>query len=141
MGPYPLTPIGIPTNMSVKRLSDRRLEPANSTEVFQFRVSRGLVRIVIALGGQQKLAPILGGAYQPSDALGDVSRDGGLIALNHPEVGWRTHFGAPWSIQNRDSRLGAPAPLRGADTDSILSDLLGYSADRIAQLRESGVLT
>jgi benzylsuccinate CoA-transferase BbsF subunit len=62
------------------------------------------------------------------------------VTLNHPEVGWRTHVGAPWRIQNRDSLLGTPAPLRGADTDSVLSDLLGYSTDRIAQLRESGVL-
>src|ERR1700756_5369029 len=28
MGPYPLTLIGTPTSISVKRLSDRRLEPA-----------------------------------------------------------------------------------------------------------------
>jgi crotonobetainyl-CoA:carnitine CoA-transferase CaiB-like acyl-CoA transferase len=82
----------------------------------------------------------------PSMSNKDLATDehlrarGFLVALNHPEVGWRTHVGAPWRIQNRDSLLGTPAPLRGADTDLVLTDLLGYSTDRIAQLRESGVL-
>jgi crotonobetainyl-CoA:carnitine CoA-transferase CaiB-like acyl-CoA transferase len=34
-----------------------------------------------------------------------------------------------------------PAPLFGADTDQILTDLLGYSSARIEMLRQAGVLT
>jgi len=34
-----------------------------------------------------------------------------------------------------------PAPLRGADTDSVLQDLLGYSPGEIERLHAAGVLT
>jgi hypothetical protein len=81
MGPYPLTLIGIPTSISVKRLSDRRLELAISTEVVQFSVARGLVRIVIAFGVQQKLAQFWAEPTQATDALGDVSRNGGINGI------------------------------------------------------------
>ena len=41
---------------------------------------------------------------------------------------------------HQDRLVRAAAPLLGADTDSILSTLLGYSADQISKLREDGVL-
>lgn len=88
-----------------------------------------------------------GVAAFPSMSNKDLATDehlrerGYLVELEHPEVGRRTHVGAPWGIRNRDSSVRSAAPLRGAHTHSVLSDLLGYSAARIAQLRESGVLT
>ncbi len=35
----------------------------------------------------------------------------------------------------------SPAPLRGADTEAVLGQLLGYSAERIAELRKAGILS
>jgi benzylsuccinate CoA-transferase BbsF subunit len=47
-----------------------------------------------------------------------------------PGLPWRASFG----------RALAPAPELGADTDRVLSDVLGLSPERIAELRKSGAL-
>jgi crotonobetainyl-CoA:carnitine CoA-transferase CaiB-like acyl-CoA transferase len=47
-----------------------------------------------------------------------------------PGLPWRASFG----------RVSGAAPGLGADTDAVLSDVLGLSADAVADLRRSGVL-
>jgi crotonobetainyl-CoA:carnitine CoA-transferase CaiB-like acyl-CoA transferase len=47
-----------------------------------------------------------------------------------PGLPWRASFG----------RASGPAPGLGADTDAVLRDILDYSPDRIAALRQSGAL-
>lgn len=47
-----------------------------------------------------------------------------------PGLPWRASFG----------RVTAPAPALGADTDAVVRDVLGYSAEDIAALREAGAL-
>lgn len=66
---------------------------------------------------------------------------GFFVALEHPEVGTRVHVGVPWTMSGTPTKVRAPAPLRGADTDAILGDLLGYSPGEIDKLRAEGVLT
>jgi crotonobetainyl-CoA:carnitine CoA-transferase CaiB-like acyl-CoA transferase len=39
------------------------------------------------------------------------------------------------------TKVRAPAPLRGADTDSVLGELAGYSPAEIERLRAAGVLS
>ena len=34
----------------------------------------------------------------------------------------------------------APAPALGQDTDRVLMEILGYSADAVAQMREKGII-
>ena len=46
-----------------------------------------------------------------------------------PGLPWRASFG----------RVSSPAPKLGADTDTVLRNVLGYSAVDIAALREAGV--
>ena len=65
---------------------------------------------------------------------------GFLLERDHPEIGPRTHAGVPWTMSATPCTVRAAAPVLGADTDSILSTLLGYTAERIAQLRADGVL-
>ena len=65
---------------------------------------------------------------------------GFLLERDHPEIGRRTHAGIPWTMSGTPCSVRAAAPLLGADTDSILSTLLGYCAEKIAQLRAEGVL-
>jgi crotonobetainyl-CoA:carnitine CoA-transferase CaiB-like acyl-CoA transferase len=65
---------------------------------------------------------------------------GFLLERDHPEIGQRTHAGIPWTMSGTPCRVRAAAPVLGADTDSILSKLLGFSAEQIAQLRADGVL-
>jgi len=65
---------------------------------------------------------------------------GFLVALEHPEAGKRIHAGVPWTMSATPTKVRGPGPLRGADTDSVLADLLGYSPAEIERLRAGGVL-
>jgi crotonobetainyl-CoA:carnitine CoA-transferase CaiB-like acyl-CoA transferase len=60
--------------------------------------------------------------------------------LVHPEVGVRTHMGMPWLLSNAPNGVRRPAPLLGQDTDQVMHDVLGYSAQQIAQLKAERVL-
>ncbi|MGE0680380.1 MAG: CaiB/BaiF CoA transferase family protein [Candidatus Binatia bacterium] len=60
--------------------------------------------------------------------------------LHHPEIGVRTHTGIPWRMTNSPNGVRAPAPLLGQDTDQIMRDLLEYTDQKIAQLKEERVL-
>jgi crotonobetainyl-CoA:carnitine CoA-transferase CaiB-like acyl-CoA transferase len=66
---------------------------------------------------------------------------GYLVRLEHPEVGRRTHVGIPWTLGGKSSEVASPAPLRGTDTDAVLSKLLGYSTAKIDRLRNAGTLS
>ena len=66
---------------------------------------------------------------------------GFLVQLEHPVVGRRIHTGIPWTMSATPCEVRHPAPLRGADTDWVLKEVLGYTAERIQSLRSSGVLT
>jgi benzylsuccinate CoA-transferase BbsF subunit len=88
-----------------------------------------------------------GVAAFPSLSNKDLATDphlaerGYLVSLEHPEVGRRIHAGIPWTMSETPCRVERPAPLLGADTDHVLKSLLGFSAERIAQLRRDGILS
>ena len=65
---------------------------------------------------------------------------GFLIELEHPEVGRRIHAGIPWRMSATPCHVRKPAPLLGADTEAVLSILLGYSPERISELRQADFL-
>ena len=65
---------------------------------------------------------------------------GFLVQMEHPMVGRRIHTGIPWTMSETPCEIRHAAPLRGADTDSVLKQLLGYSPDQIGKLRDAGVL-
>ncbi len=87
-----------------------------------------------------------GVAAFPSMSNKDLASDehlrerGYLVRLHHPEVGQRTHVGIPWTLDGKPCRVTSPAPVRGADTNAVLSKLLGYSREKIEQLRKVGAL-
>jgi len=88
-----------------------------------------------------------GVAAMPTLSNKDLAHDphlrqrGFLVELEHPAVGRRIHAGVPWTMSETPCQVRRPAPLLGADTDDVLTTLLGYSPDRIADLRSTGVLT
>ena len=69
-----------------------------------------------------------------------LNERGFFVRLPHPEVGVRTHAGMPWLLAHAPNGVRAPAPLLGQDTESILHDLLDYSAAEIAHLQSTRVL-
>jgi crotonobetainyl-CoA:carnitine CoA-transferase CaiB-like acyl-CoA transferase len=87
-----------------------------------------------------------GVAAFPSMSNKDLATDDHLLErayfaqLDHPVVGQRLHAGIPWRFGQAPGNVAGPAPLRGADTETILTDLLGYSREKIEQLRKAGAL-
>jgi crotonobetainyl-CoA:carnitine CoA-transferase CaiB-like acyl-CoA transferase len=49
--------------------------------------------------------------------------------------------GLPWRWEAGERRVQTPAPELGADTDAVLSDVLGMTDGEIAELRDTGALT
>ncbi|MGH7964385.1 MAG: CoA transferase, partial [Candidatus Binatia bacterium] len=69
-----------------------------------------------------------------------LNERGFFARLPHPEIGVRTHSGIPWHLENAPNGVRSPAPLLGHDTDYVMRDLAGYSAEEIARLKEEKVL-
>lgn len=63
-----------------------------------------------------------------------------FVELPHPEVGVRQHAGVPWKMSSAPCRVRRPAPLLGQDTDYVMQEILGYSAEGVAVLKGRGVL-
>jgi crotonobetainyl-CoA:carnitine CoA-transferase CaiB-like acyl-CoA transferase len=87
-----------------------------------------------------------GVAAFPSMNSKDIANDphlnerGFFARLPHPELGVRTYTGIPWLLTHSPNGVRAPAPLLGQHTDQVMHDLLGYSEDAIAKLKEAEVL-
>jgi len=63
-----------------------------------------------------------------------------LVELEHPEIGKRLHMGIPWRMSGTPCAVRGPAPMRDANTEEVLKSILGYTRDRIDQLRKAEVL-
>jgi crotonobetainyl-CoA:carnitine CoA-transferase CaiB-like acyl-CoA transferase len=48
----------------------------------------------------------------------------------------QTHMGMPWLLISTPNDVRTPAPLLEQDTDQVMHDTLGYSAQQIARLKE-----
>ena len=82
-----------------------------------------------------------GPVYNPVDLMNDpaLKESGMLVELEHPESGPRIVPGLPvgFSAMQPDYR---PAPAIGADSEAVLGDLLGYSREEIARLRDDKII-
>src|SRR4029453_18318563 len=93
-----------------------------------------------------RLLQAAGVAAFPSMNSKDLSDDlhlnerGFFAKLSHPEVGEKIHTGIPWLLTYAPNGVQAPAPLLGQHTDQVMRDVLGYSDQAIARLKEVKVL-
>ena len=76
------------------------------------------------------------------DRLGDAHLEarGFFGAKPHPEVGARKHAGIPYSLGRRPNGVRKAAPILGADTHEVLSEVLGYSEETLRALVDAKVL-
>ncbi|MGZ6253317.1 MAG: CoA transferase, partial [Candidatus Binataceae bacterium] len=87
-----------------------------------------------------------GVAAFPSMSNRDLGEDkalmerGYLVQLEHPEVGRRIHAGIPWKMTGTPTDIRHAAPARGADTDEVFKTLLGFSQQKIDELRQAEVI-
>ncbi|HLM17937.1 MAG TPA: CoA transferase [Acidimicrobiia bacterium] len=81
--------------------------------------------------------PVMG----PYDHLADphLLERGAIVTLHHPEVGAERHVGNPLRFSRLPQRVAQSAPLMGADTEAVLTSVLGLEADDVAQLVVDGV--
>ncbi|HEX4520481.1 MAG TPA: CoA transferase [Gaiellaceae bacterium] len=89
----------------------------------------------------------LGARGVPSSAVNDVqdaflepqalARES-VVELEHPRLGTVRQIASPLRV-GEEPRPLRPAPARGADTVSVLTDLCGYSRERVDELAASGV--
>jgi formyl-CoA transferase len=64
---------------------------------------------------------------------------GTIVEVDHPERGSYLSVGCP--IKLSDTKVEVTrSPLLGEHTDEVLSEVLGYSADEIAAIKESGAV-
>jgi crotonobetainyl-CoA:carnitine CoA-transferase CaiB-like acyl-CoA transferase len=59
---------------------------------------------------------------------------GAIVTLHHPEVGDERHVGNPLRFSRLPQRRAEAAPLMGADTEAVLTEVLGLTPDEVAQL-------
>ena len=64
---------------------------------------------------------------------------GTVVEVDHPERGPYLSVGCPVKLSDNDVVVER-SPLLGEHSDEILSEVLGYSADEIAALREAGAV-
>jgi crotonobetainyl-CoA:carnitine CoA-transferase CaiB-like acyl-CoA transferase len=66
---------------------------------------------------------------------------GHLIRLPHPLHGSTTVEGPRYLLSDTPGRVSRAAPTLGQDNTRVLTQILGYSRERVTELREAGVLT
>lgn len=64
-----------------------------------------------------------------------------FVHLEHPEVGVKQHVGIPWQFSKTPLTVRKAAPTLGQDTEHVLREILGYSAEAVAALKDRQVLT
>jgi crotonobetainyl-CoA:carnitine CoA-transferase CaiB-like acyl-CoA transferase len=62
-----------------------------------------------------------------------------IVHLQHPAVGEETHVANPIRFSRTTQRTAASAPCLGADTEAVLTSVLGLSPAEVADLVEQGV--
>lgn len=69
-----------------------------------------------------------------------LNERGFFTRLPHPEVGVQTHTGIPWRLTNGSNGVRKSAPVLGEDTDAVMCEILNYSDEEIAKLKDQKVL-
>ena len=77
-----------------------------------------------------------------SQALADpqVLHRNMVVDLHHPDGGVTQGPGNPIKLSRTKEDSFSPAPLLGADTDSVMSELLGLTATEIVELKAQGAI-
>jgi crotonobetainyl-CoA:carnitine CoA-transferase CaiB-like acyl-CoA transferase len=64
---------------------------------------------------------------------------GAIVTIEHPEIGPERHSGNPIRLSRTPLARPAPAPCLGADTEDVLTRILGLRPDDVARVREDGI--
>ncbi|MDA0238427.1 MAG: CoA transferase [Proteobacteria bacterium] len=63
-----------------------------------------------------------------------------VVEMDHPTSGTIRALGIPYTFSDTTPSVKSPPPVLGADTDSVLAEIAGFSDQEINALREDGVI-
>ena len=69
-----------------------------------------------------------------------LEQSGFFVHLPHREVGTKLHLGIPWRMSDTPCSVRRAAPCLGEHTDDVLQRIVGYGAEKVAELRQRGIL-
>jgi formyl-CoA transferase len=69
-----------------------------------------------------------------------LRKTGTVVEVDHPTRGKYLSVGNPIKLSDSISEVKR-SPLLGEHTDEILSQVIGFSADEVAKIKDSGALT
>ncbi len=98
-------------------------------------------RAEVTVAAQSKGIPIV-----PCNSTEDMFRSSHLaerqflVEIDHPQTGKLRYPGAPYRLSETPWRVDRPAPLLGQHNEEILCERLGYSEEKLASMRQSGVI-
>lgn len=77
----------------------------------------------------------------PDDSRADphLAARGAIVTVQHPEIGAERHIGNPMRMSRTRLVTAGAAPLLGADTEEVLTRVLGLAAADVQQLAADGV--
>jgi crotonobetainyl-CoA:carnitine CoA-transferase CaiB-like acyl-CoA transferase len=77
----------------------------------------------------------------PDDLRADahLAERGAIVTVQHPEIGPERHSGNPLRMSRSQLVSTGASPLLGADTEEVLTRVLGLSREEVAALVEGGV--
>jgi crotonobetainyl-CoA:carnitine CoA-transferase CaiB-like acyl-CoA transferase len=81
--------------------------------------------------------PVMGPLDQHRDP--HLLERGAIVRLHHPEVGDERHVGNPLRFSRLPQRVAQSAPLMGADTEAVLTSVLGLTPVEVEKLVADGV--
>ncbi|MBS7619453.1 CoA transferase [Candidatus Bathyarchaeota archaeon] len=106
----------------------------------QWIAERHVSEVVDAMVSESvPVAPIL----QINETVEDphVKARGTIVEMDHPTAGKVRVPGFPVKFSEYKATVRMSAPILGQHNDEILTELLGYSKEKIDELRKSGVIT
>jgi benzylsuccinate CoA-transferase BbsF subunit len=81
--------------------------------------------------------PVMGPVDHHADA--HLAARHAIVTLQHPEVGPERHVANPLRLSRLAQRTAPSSPCLGADTEDVLTTVLGLDAGEVAALVETGV--
>jgi crotonobetainyl-CoA:carnitine CoA-transferase CaiB-like acyl-CoA transferase len=90
------------------------------------------------IGGQFPCGPI--NTFDQVFSMPHVQDREMLVEMEHPTIGALPLVGSPLKMGGTPVEYRLPPPLMGEHTKEILTSLLGFSAEKVTQLTESGCI-
>ena len=121
-------------------LGRREHEDALNEQIGEWTASWDAVELVEALQAAGVPAGVVQDAEDVCEHDRHLRQRGYYEYLDHPETGVSLYDGPIVKLHETPGELAAPAPLFGEHTYRVATEILGYSAEEVAELTAGGVL-